>query len=161
MGNTKADVSVITGATTAGSSEGVVGTAVRGAVVGLAATAAMSAFLVGAQRAGLLGKQPPRIIVESLAPELPEEESRPTSVAAHFGYGVAGGVAYRVLTRFLPGGTLSGAVFGLGIWAASYEGWLPALGILPPAHRDRPGRRWTMLAAHIVYGTVLGKLTRH
>jgi hypothetical protein len=139
---------------------GVIGTAVRGAGSGIVATAAMSVFLLGAQRVGLLGRQPPRIIVESVAPELPDDESRPTSVVAHFGYGISGGAGYRLLTRIVPAGVASGAAFGLAVWAASYEGWLPAMGILPPAHRDRPGRRWTMIAAHLVYGGVLGALAR-
>jgi len=160
MGTRAVKVSATTDAAGARRSEGLVGTAVRGAASGLVATAAMSVFLIGAQRAGLLGKQPPLIIVESMAPELPEEESRPTSVAAHVGYGVAGGVMYRLLTRLVPGGTASGVAFGLGVWAASYEGWLPALGILPPAHRDRPGRRWTMVVAHVIYGATLGRLAR-
>lgn len=138
----------------------VIGSVARGGVNGLVATAAMSAFLLGAQRLGLLEKQPPRIIVESLAPDLTEEEERTTALGAHLGYGTAGGAAYGLLSRIVRPGVASGTAFGLGVWAASYEGWLPWLGILPPAHRDRPRRRWTMLAAHVVYGAVLGAVTR-
>jgi len=42
------------------------------------------------------------------------------------------------------------------VWFVSYQGWVPALGLLPPAHRDRPGRPATMLIAHWVYGATLG-----
>jgi hypothetical protein len=42
----------------------------------------------------------------------------------------------------------------------SYEGWVPAAGIMPPAHRDRPSRSATMVVAHAVYGAVLGLWTR-
>ena len=46
--------------------------------------------------------------------------------------------------------------FGLGVWAVSYLGWIPALGLLPPPYRDNPRRAWTTLTAHLVYGAVLG-----
>jgi hypothetical protein len=54
---------------------------------------------------------------------------------------------------------LAGAVFGSMVWAASYMGWVPALGIMPPAHRDRPDRPWSMLTAHWIYGATLGLRT--
>lgn len=53
-----------------------------------------------------------------------------------------------------------GIVFGLSVWAASYEGWLPVANVLPPAHRDKPGRASSIIAAHIVYGITLGLLGR-
>ena len=51
-----------------------------------------------------------------------------------------------------------GALYATGIWLVSYQGWVPALGIMPPASRDRRGRVATMLAAHWVYGAALGVL---
>jgi len=41
-----------------------------------------------------------------------------------------------------------------------YMGGLPALGIMPRADRDRPGRPQSMALAHIVYGGVLAALLR-
>jgi hypothetical protein len=41
----------------------------------------------------------------------------------------------------------------------SYEAWVPMLGALPPLHRQRPRRRQPLLAAHVVYGAVLGAIT--
>ena len=49
-------------------------------------------------------------------------------------------------------------VTGLSVWAVSYQGWVPALGILPKASEDRPARPAVMVAAHVVYGAVLGAL---
>jgi hypothetical protein len=49
-----------------------------------------------------------------------------------------------------------GVAFALGVWAASYAGWIPALGLLPPPGRDNPRRAWTTATAHVVYGAVLG-----
>jgi hypothetical protein len=44
----------------------------------------------------------------------------------------------------------------------SFPAWtrrrLPALGLMPPPRRDRPGRPTAMIVAHLVYGTVLGSL---
>ena len=34
-------------------------------------------------------------------------------------------------------------------------GWVPALGIMPPADRNRRDRQTVMLAAHVIYGTAL------
>lgn len=131
-------------------------TVLRGAAAGLVATAAMSAFLLAAQNRGAIRKQPPRIIVESLLPEMTDEQARSAAVGAHFGYGLAGGVIYSIVGRLVPRSAIIGTVFGLAVWAAGYEGWLPALGILPPAHHDRRPRALTMLVAHAIYGAVLG-----
>lgn len=60
----------------------------------------------------------------------------------------------------LPANAATGAAFGLAVWAAGYEGWVPAMGVLPPAHRDKRSRALTMLAAHLVYGAVLGVASR-
>jgi hypothetical protein len=37
-------------------------------------------------------------------------------------------------------------------------GWVPALGIMPRADRDRRDRQMVMLASHLVYGTALALL---
>lgn len=49
---------------------------------------------------------------------------------------------------------------GLAIWLVSYFGWIPALRTLAPPSEDRPGRAWTMFAAHVVYGATLSALWR-
>jgi hypothetical protein len=43
-----------------------------------------------------------------------------------------------------------------GLWAVSYASWIPTLVILPPPHTDIPGRAWTILTAHVVYGGAVG-----
>ena len=60
--------------------------------------------------------------------------------------------------RSAPIAAAIGALYATGIWLVSYQGWVPALGIMPPASRDRRGRVATMLVAHWVYGAVLGVL---
>lgn len=53
----------------------------------------------------------------------------------------------------------AGIGYGLAVWTASYLGWIPALGILPPATRHPPRRVALMVAAHVVWGATLGLFT--
>lgn len=141
--------------------------ALNGALAGLAATALMSALMLAAGRLGLMGQQPPEAITERLLPwryRLPwhEAETNALSSATHLAFGAAAGSLFGVTRRVVPLATLPGAgiVYGLLVWLTSYVGWIPALRILPPADRDRAGRQPAMIAAHVVYGMVLGLLTR-
>jgi hypothetical protein len=140
---------------------------IQGGLAGLAGTAAMSVAMLGAQKAGWMGKMPPKKITEAALGALRVNRSAPRSNAlstvAHFGYGVAGGVLFaagtrRLLPRARGVGPAAGAAFGIGVWALSYLGWVPALGIMPPPHRDRPGRPTAMVLAHLIYGTLVGGL---
>jgi hypothetical protein len=94
---------------------------------------------------------PPR----ELAEDLPRFGLR-TSTATllhHFLYGAGAGSALAALSARRDAGT--GAVFGVGIWVASYLGWIPAIGILRPG-TDHPVRRnGLMLVAHLVWGACL------
>ena len=74
----------------------------------------------------------------------------------HFGYGGGAGAVYAPLARRLPlPPVLRGVAFGLGVWFVSYMGWLPAVDILPPAHKHPTRRNVMMISAHIVWGAVL------
>lgn len=132
----------------------------HGAVAGTAATAVMSLVFGLGQLRGAMDREPPRLIIDTLLGTLPAEDRGPIAGMTHIGYGAAGGAAYTALTP--PGlrGVRTGALFGLLIWAVSYEGWVPAIGVMPPAHRDQLGRAITILLAHLVYGTTLGEVAR-
>lgn len=54
---------------------------------------------------------------------------------------------------------LTGAVFGLIVWAGSYLGLLPAMGILAPATRHPVRRTALMIAVHLIWGSVTGWVT--
>lgn len=139
-----------------------------GAVAGLVATGVMSLVMITAQRLARYGKQPPQRIVEETlraATQKPprEEVSRVLAVPAHFAFGAVAGALFAWLGSRLPRRVSlvwPGVAYGMAIWAASYtrKGWVPALGIMPPAERDRPGRVEGMIAAHVVFGSVLGAL---
>ena len=54
----------------------------------------------------------------------------------------------------------SGAFYGVAVWAVSYLGWIPGLHLLKPANRHPPRRDLLMIAAHLVWGTVMAAGTR-
>jgi hypothetical protein len=127
---------------------------VCGALAGMVATAPMTAAmrrfheqLPNRDRYPL----PPREIVSSAAPELPETEARNASILAHFAYGALSGAALAALKRRPTLGF--GASGGVAIWAASYFGWIPAMGILKPADRHPAARNGGMILSHIIWGS--------
>ncbi|WP_248960711.1 DUF1440 domain-containing protein [Sphaerisporangium perillae] len=131
---------------------------VRGAFSGVIATAAMSAVMVAGDRAGLMGEHPPQRIARAALPG-PKHRPKPgegvLGAVAHFGFGAVSGALFAAAVGRREPRPPLGAVYGLAIWAVSYQGWVPGLGILPPIHRDRPGRQAIMAAGHVVYGTAL------
>ena len=132
--------------------------ALGGGTAGLVATAPMSAFMIAAERLGVMQGQPPRMIVDRLTPDLREDVADAAALIFHGLYGAFAG-AMLALIAGRRGRTPSwGAAFGVLIWLAGYEGWVPAIDVLPPAHRDRRARAGVMLAAHVIYGAVLGRL---
>ena len=133
----------------------------RGAAAGTVATAAMSALMLAAGRVGLVGRQPPEAIVRR-AGALTAAEPRgrladALAVVAHLGFGAGTGAAYALLPRPAHP-VLRGMAVGEAVYAVSYAGWVPALGALPHATRDRTTRQAVMVTAHLVYGAVLGVL---
>ena len=140
--------------------------AARGFAAGALATVGMSAVMFAARRAGLLGRMPPERITSHVLDRFRISRSRESqdllAAILHIGFGGAAGAVFGVARRRVPvpgPGVLQGVVFGTAVWAVSYLGWVPALGIMPPPSRDRPGRPETMVAAHWLYGALLALLT--
>jgi hypothetical protein len=139
---------------------------VDGALGGAIGTAAMSAVMAVGAKLGLLGTAPPETIAaQALAAvgirRRKEEAQDVLTVVGHVGFGIAIGALFAVLHRRLrlpipP--AIHGIVFATIVWVVSYKGWVPALGLMPPPERDRPGRPATMLVAHWVFGWMLGAI---
>jgi len=137
-----------------------------GAADGTAATLAMSGVMLAARRAGRMGELPPRRITRfalrrARAGAAPRRTKDALSVLGHLAFGAGAGSLFEAGQRrwlVAGAGPYVGAAFGAAVWLVSYAGWVPALRILPPPHRDRPDRQATMLVAHLVYGAVLGAL---
>ena len=134
-----------------------------GAAGGTVATLAMSALMLAGGAVGLMGTQPPRRVVDKAADKLDLEATDPgtrnaAASALHVAIGALAGAMLALARSALPvtrspsNGPLLGAAFGLGFWALAYLAIAPALNLLPPATRDRPGRPQVMIAAHLVYG---------
>jgi len=132
----------------------------------VAASLVMGAAMFAAKRAGLLGKLPPHKLTQRSLDKLGLRRTngtdKLTSVASHLSYGSACGKLYEraVRGRVMPKHPVAeGMIFGTGVWVASYFGWVPKLGLMPPPTRDRADRSLVMFGAHLVFGGVLGLLT--
>jgi hypothetical protein len=141
---------------------GPLGRALVGAVSGFGATVAMSGVMLGGQRLGLIGGQPPERAVESsleaaglAEPDRFEAATNALAVVAHLGYGSLLGAVF-ALAQPRRSSVLRGLGFGAVVWAVNYAGLLPWLGVMPRPSRDRPGRQPAVIASHLVYGAVLG-----
>jgi hypothetical protein len=134
---------------------------ILGGIAGFVATAAMTAamnrlhrLLPSAERYPL----PPREITESLVGADDEGWVRDATILAHFAYGAATGA---LVTAAVPRASAStGAAAGVAVWAGSYFGWVPALGILEPASRHPARRNALMIAAHLVWGAATATTMR-
>ena len=124
-----------------------------GAIAGFVGTAVMTAAM-RRMHARLPAREryplPPREITEIVARPPNETLAEDLSLAAHFGFGAAAGALLSTPEGDMP--LRRGLIGGLGVWAASYLGWVPALGILRPAHRHPLRRNALMIAAHFVWG---------
>ena len=139
-----------------------------GAVAGFIGTAPMTACMViGWQLLPAHEKYPlpPRQIVSELTErleiedELSEGQLVAASLLSHFGYGALFGSLYgRLETRIALLPSIKGMLAGLALWIGSYLGWLPALGILPPATRHPWRRNLLMIVAHMVWGLTTGMI---
>lgn len=137
----------------------------RGAAAGTSATVFMSMVMLGAQQVGLMGGMPPGKITARLLNRggVRRSGGQQDALATllHFGFGAAAGAGFGVVApRRVTIRVPAGMAYGAAIWGVSYLGWVPALGIMAPAHRDRSDRQAMMLAAHLVYGAALGLLAR-
>lgn len=141
-----------------------------GALAGLTATVPMPLAMIVLRRLLPTSDETPlppeQITAETVektgAAERPDPGAlRPLALAAHLGFGAAAGALYAPLAapkRDLPPAA-RGVGYGLGVWAASYLGWLPGAGLLPHA-TEQPTRLGVMMGlSHVVWGGVLGHLT--
>ena len=141
-----------------------------GALAGATATGPMTALMVAAheelpphQRYGL----PPERVTANAARAIGADEvaqhQEPrvwATLPTHFGYGAAMGALYAAVADHVPGRDIpKGVAFGLLVWAGSYLGLLPAAGLHRPATREPARRNGMTIAAHVVWGAVVGHLT--
>lgn len=124
-----------------------------GALAGLAGTTAMTACmwrlhrrLPETQRYPL----PPREILQEVTGR--RDGVGDLTTAAHFGFGALAGALLAAAN--VPARPAPMAAAGVGIWAGSYLGWVPALGILKPASAHPLRRNALMAGVHLMWGAV-------
>jgi hypothetical protein len=134
----------------------------RGAGAGALATVAMSAVqFPGARRAERLA--PPVEITRRLHLRHGASPPRPAVVAEavllHLAFGASGGALYALVAprrqREVTASLFTGALYAL-----SYRGWLPSLGLHPHSDDDDRSRQAANVAGHVVYGLTLAELLR-
>lgn len=155
------------GSNTGTTRENIKGQMLRGAVAGMVGTVFMTIPILAARRLGFFHTPPPVEISANLArrtPLLPERSNPLFPVAwlgAHFAYGAASGIGYTLLRRYLPVPTAwAGLLFGLGVWAISYLGYVPALHLYPEPDDDSRPRQVVMILAHAVFGVSVAETNR-
>ena len=138
-----------------------------GAAAGIAATVPMTVFWEVMHRR-LPGEPPrplpPREVVEALAVKagvsrhLSERDVEWLALGAHVGYGALTGALFGAMAPTGGRAVTSGMLFGLGVWTASYLGWLPATGVRHSPRWDVPTRTALVISSHLVWGLSAGLL---
>ena len=137
-----------------------------GAAAGVAATVPMT-MVMETLHERLNGEVPrplpPREIAEGLAVkfgvrrDLSERDMQNLTLALHVGYAaMTGAILSTMAPRRVGAGAAVGALFGLGVWATSYLGWLPVSGVRQPVTYDPVARTGLMIAAHVAWGGAAG-----
>ncbi|MFT3895942.1 MAG: DUF1440 domain-containing protein [Anaerolineales bacterium] len=139
----------------------------RGAAAGWIATLPMTITMMTGWM--LLPKReryplPPREITGVLAKRLGQEDELSddtlmgVTLFSHFLYGAITGSMYTALEQKIPlNARWKGSFAGLLVWAGSYLGWLPLVGILKPATQHPWRMNFLMIVAHLIWGVVLGE----
>jgi uncharacterized membrane protein YagU involved in acid resistance len=140
-----------------------------GALAGLAATAPMTAAMELMHRWLPWRQQhalPPRTItmrtLHKIGIGVPNDEAErlAATLVSHFGYGASAGAIYGLAAPEIPAPhAVKGVGYGLLVWAGSYLGLLPALGLMSTATRQPAERNTLMIVAHVIWGAALGLMT--
>jgi len=138
---------------------------IRGTLAGAAGTAVMTLMMRKAAPRMIPAEMrpdefPPKRVVEWAEEQagqphaLSESQEMQAAMGAHFAYGASAGALYGLLRDQADGipAPVAGMLFGVGLWAISFEGWMPAGGV-QQATTEKPLKKWPMpIMAHMVYG---------
>jgi uncharacterized membrane protein YagU involved in acid resistance len=136
----------------------------RAGVSGLLATIPMTAIMVKLlDHLSFLEKKelPPQQITREtlLKAEIPTKDPWKLKIATwlmHFGFGSLAAVpSAQIQKANAKDIVLRGSLYGIGVWTASYMGWLPLFGYRTNAFEMSPKRNGVMLASHVVWGISL------
>lgn len=89
-----------------------------------------------------------------IAERTPNRRHVLATLCFHCAYGTLAGTGYMfTMRRIRLPPLICGPLYGTGVWAFSYLGWLPNADVLPPQARYPLGRRIALLVSHLVWGT--------
>jgi uncharacterized membrane protein YagU involved in acid resistance len=133
----------------------------RGAAAGAFATVCMTPVMLPSRGPRGRGSIPPEKITKEVLKSAGARNPKGPKLAiltaiAHLAFGAAAGSAFALLRTTRAFRRLPPTAFGFGIWFLGYQVVLPALGLIPKPTDDRPSRVRSNIAAHLVYGAVLG-----
>jgi hypothetical protein len=100
---------------------------------------------------------------------VPQTLESASAMGLSVGYGAAFGALYGLLRkrgRRAPASiAVDGTLLGLACWAVGYVGWLPAVGLMRPIHKQRPVQVFSPILQHIAYGlaaaAAFSRISRH
>lgn len=140
-------------------------TAQNGIWAGLLATGPMTLAMFALQRALPATQKsplPPATLSSQITSKfgidqlLNRSRREDLTLLSHFAYGAVCGLLYASgLKKFDAPPLAKGALFGIGVWASSYMGWIPIFGLRANAYRMPANRNLLMIAAHLIWGASL------
>jgi hypothetical protein len=140
-----------------------------GAVAGVLATIPMTAMMLQAHRRLPAHERyalPPETITSEFAESVGAQSLQHdpgltlATGAAHLAYGAVAGSLYKAGLGAASGNPVAGLTYGVGVWAISYLGLMPALGLHESAIKHPWRRNLLMVAAHIIWGTSLAGISQ-
>ena len=92
---------------------------------------------------------------------LAESQTERAAMGVHWAFSLGVGAVYGVVAEFAPAATAGyGTVFGLGVWAASHESSLPALGLTPPLGEVPASEQAIECVSHAAFGAAVELVRR-
>jgi hypothetical protein len=129
-----------------------------GAVAGAAATILLQGVMKASAKAIPEGKPPMRkdpgefMVEMTLPPGSPDALQQAAAKSLQLGYGMTSGALYAAIRPRAASALLEGALLGIGVWAAGYLGWLPALELMPPVTKQKPKQVAAPIVHHVIFG---------
>jgi hypothetical protein len=136
----------------------------KGALAGLAATAALTGLREAWAKMGLVFETAPMQVVDRMEEvgfvgNLSPMGRRVLTAFAHFAYGAGTGVAFGLLRRETDTPTEEAAVgsaLGVLAWGAGWSSWLPLTGVHRPPWAQKSSRVLLPVVDHAVFGATWG-----
>jgi len=141
----------------------------QGALAGMAATLPMTLSMVTIRHFAPDGDEPMQMeqVARGVAKkmriyrEMDRSERDTFTWISHFGFGAAAGALFPLLAGKTENhAVIKGVAFGMGVWATSYLGVLPKMGIMRFPTREPTHTVVEEIVSHVVWGAALGLVAK-